>query len=257
MTEIELETRDLARSARACALQVAIDGPSGAGKTTIGRELARLLQIPVLDTGLMYRVVAKITFDRGVDPADLDAVPALASAMVFTLDGSADSARLIMNGKPIDEALLHTHEVDLAVPRIAEMGEVRRVLVQAQRDMAAKHAIVMLGRDITTVVLPDAPVKLFITADVETRAQRRAGDRVAESARPGKDAVRAEIVARDRHDSGRSVSPLRQSPDAVVIDTTNRSVEESVAAATRVVATALAGFDRSEETKHQTGRQRE
>lgn len=236
---------------------MAVDGPSGAGKTTIGRELSSLLQIPVLDTGLMYRVVARTALDRGIDPVDVDVVLALASAMVFTLGGNDDHARLQMNGSPVDEAILHTHEVDLAVPRIAEMASVRQVLVRAQRDIAANQAIVMLGRDITTVVLPDAPVKLFVTADVETRAQRRAGDRVAESARPSEDAVRVGIVARDRHDSGRSVSPLRQSPDAVVIDTTNRSIEESVAAATRVVAAAVAGFDRNEETSHQTDRRRE
>lgn len=206
----------------ASRLAIAIDGPAGAGKTTVGCGLARILCIPVLDTGLMYRAVTKRFMDRKRTGEDVDAPVSLAREMTFALRGTGDATRLLADKAVLDERDLHRPDIDRAVPVIAANSEVRIVLVTAQRALARNRAIVVLGRDIGTVVLPNAEVKLYLTADPRTRAIRRERDHPAE---PN---LLADIHRRDSTDAGRAVSPMKPAPDAIIIDTSELTVEECI-----------------------------
>ena len=198
---------------------VAIDGPAGAGKSTVGRAVAARLGLEYLDTGAMYRAVTFAALRRGIDPADDDDVAALASSVEMTLDG----ASVIVDG--VDATVeIRGREVTAAVSAVAANGRVRSELVRRQRSWVAEHAGgVVEGRDIGSVVFPDATLKLFVTASPRVRAQRRVaeiGGDVAE--------VEASIIERDRKDSTRAESPLIESSGAVVVDTTGLSVDEVV-----------------------------
>ena len=221
----------LGARARALHLNVAIDGPAGAGKTTIGSGLARVLEIPVLDTGLMYRSVTKHLIQLP-DPT-IQSAAGVASTIRFDLRGEGSEARLLASGEVLEESELHAADIDRAVPAVAANPEVRRLLVEEQRRLARARAIVMLGRDIGTVVLPDAPVKLFVTADPEVRAARRQADRPAE---PN---LREEIQRRDTTDAGRTVSPMKPASDAISLDTSNLTIDQSVDRVLQHVTEAL------------------
>jgi cytidylate kinase len=224
----------LASRARATGLNVAIDGPAGAGKTTVGRGLGRALNLPVLDTGLMYRIVTKLALEDPNGPADPRTRTSIACAIEFAMAGKGEETRLTAGGTSLDEAVLHTSEIDRSVPDIAADPEVRTCLVNAQRALAATGPIIMLGRDIGTVVLPDAPVKIFLDASPEVRAARRETERNSDPT-----AVVQDMRHRDQTDAGRAVSPMRPADDAIILDTSCLSVEETVVEALRAVAAAL------------------
>lgn len=202
---------------------VAIDGPSGVGKTTVSRAVAAALGVPYLDTGSYYRVATLATLEAAGDPHDPDAVFAALSGAEIDFDDGI----LRLGGDDVT-ALLRTPEITAAVSAVSAHPRVRQVIVDQQREWVERRggAAVVEGRDIGTVVFPDAPVKVFLTADPETRARRRAGDDEAS----GRDisAVAAALEARDRADSTREASPLRPAEDAVTIDTTDLGVAEVV-----------------------------
>jgi cytidylate kinase len=235
----EREQPSLAMLAHERKLAVAIDGPSAAGKTTVGRALARLLEVPLLDTGLMYRAVTRAAQDGGIDPCDSAAIESLSAGMKFSLAGVSDHSRLSVDGKAQEETELHRYDIDATVSVVAAHPSVRRILVDAQRRLAADTAIVMLGRDIGTVVLPDASVKLFITADPEIRAARRRLEREADVTANRTHDVAAQLATRDFRDTTRETSPLRQAPDAILLETTNTSSAETFERAREAVARAL------------------
>lgn len=198
---------------------VAIDGPAGAGKSTVGRAVAARLGLPYLDTGAMYRAVTFAALRRGIDPTDEHDVAALAGEVDMDLDGAA----VIVDG--VDATTeIRGREVTAAVSSVASNGGVRSELVRRQRAWVAEHSGgVVEGRDIGSVVFPDATLKLFVTASPRVRAERRVaeiGGDVAE--------VEASIIERDRKDSTRRDSPLTESADAVVVDTTGMSIDEVV-----------------------------
>lgn len=202
-------------------LQVTVDGPAGAGKSTIGKGLARVLGCPYLDTGLMYRTVTREALERGVSIADGDALAALACSLSFTLGGPEEG--LLIDGQtPGPE--IRTPAVDAAVSEVSAHPQVREALVQRQRTLAADRNIVMIGRDIGTVVLPDATIKFWVTASPEERARRRS----LEEASGLKTGMLEAIRARDRKDAGRAVAPLLQPPDAVVITTDELTPREAL-----------------------------
>jgi CMP/dCMP kinase len=198
---------------------IAIDGPAGSGKSTVARAVAAKLAMPYLDTGAMYRAVAFTAMRRGVDPDDAPVVARLAVDMQLEVD-----ERVLVDG--VDATIeIRSPEVTRAVSVVAINPEVRRELVRRQREWAeAKGSGVIEGRDIGTVVFPDAPVKVFMTASDEERAQRR----TQEMLDMHYDEVAADIARRDHIDSTRQYAPLAVAPDAVVVDTTSSTVEEVV-----------------------------
>ena len=202
-------------------LVIAIDGPAGSGKSTVARALAEHLGVGYLDTGAMYRAVTVTALDRGIDPGDADAVRALAEALELRLDGTTVWA----DGVDVTEAI-RTPATSAAVSQVAKIAGVRRELVARQRAWVADHGGgVVEGRDIATVVFPDATLKLYLTARPEVRAARRAG----ELGNGDTAAVAAELARRDATDSERAESPLTVADDATVVDTSDRDVPGIVA----------------------------
>ena len=205
---------------------IAIDGPSGAGKSTLGKMLARELGLLYIDTGATYRAVALAVVESGVSASDEEAVVRVAAAAQIELTGDPDHMRVILYGRDVT-AEIRTEQVTRLSSVISTIPAVRRDLVRRQREMGARGVGVVLdGRDVCTVVFPNADVKFFLTAVPEARAQRR----YEEDKRKEPDLTFAETLAdintRDERDSTRADSPLAIAPDAVVLDTTELSVDE-------------------------------
>jgi len=216
------------------AVQIAIDGPAAAGKSTVGAALAAALNCRYLDTGLMYRALTWLALERHMVAAGDGELAGLARQMTFSL--SPDQASVLcMDGKPLGDEL-RASRIDLMVSRVASYPSVRAVLVEQQRRLAAEGCIVMVGRDIGTVVLPAARVKLWISASAEERAARRMREGLSDG---GMADELARIRARDATDTGRTVSPLRQADDAIVIETDRMSQDEVLTAASEAVAQRL------------------
>jgi cytidylate kinase len=205
-------------------LIIAIDGPSGAGKGTVARAVASRLAYRHVDTGAMYRAVAWKALQEGIDLRDELAVARVAERAVFDL---ADG-RVVVDGHDVARAI-RTAQIDSAATIVARYPAVRRALVERQRAFGASGAVVMEGRDIGTVVFPDADVKIYLDASPEERARRRASDpaHAASDARELSDVAIA-LADRDRSDSTRAVSPLAMAPDALHIETTDLSVDAVV-----------------------------
>jgi cytidylate kinase len=204
---------------------IAVDGPSGAGKGTVAREVARVLGYRHVDTGAMYRAVAWRAREGGVPFEDTDGVTAVAERAVFDLRDGA----VRIDGRDVTSAI-RTPEIDKAATLVARNSGVRAVLVERQRELGRDGGVVMEGRDIGTVVFPGAAVKVYLDASPEERARRRAADPAHASGRESDVAhVAQDLAARDKSDSTRSVAPLAQAADAVYIDTTGVPVEAVVA----------------------------
>ena len=201
-------------------MKIAIDGPAGVGKTSVGRALAREFGWRFVSTGKMYRAVA-LAFDRGLA---LDAI---------TIDVT-DTERFLLNGTDVTD-LLHTPEYDEKSSQVATQSEVREFLVRLQRRIADRGNIVMEGRDIGTVVLPEADVKLFLDASPEVRAARRVAQRKDENLA----ATLEELSRRDDRDEGRAIAPLKPARDATIIDTDRKTLVEVISAASNLVRERL------------------
>ena len=211
---------------------IAVDGPAGAGKSSASRALARRLGFGYVDTGAMYRAVGVLAAERGVDPDDAAALGRLVAALDFEL--ADDGERLLVGGRDLSAAIRRPEAGELA-SRVSTQPVVRQRLVALQRALGAAGGVVMEGRDIGTVVFPDARVKLYLTADPATRAARRAAELRAAAATVDEAALARELAERDRRDAGRAHSPLRPAADAVVLDTTALTLEDVVEAMERVV----------------------
>src|SRR5260370_42038444 len=212
------------------ALTIAIDGPSGAGKGTVARAVAAELGYRHVDSGAMYRAVGWKALRDGVPLDDEGAVAALAAQS--RIEGT--DARVAIDDADVTRAI-RTPEIDRAAAAVARLPRVRAVLVTRQRQMGAGGAIVMEGRDIGTVVFPDADVKIYLDAAPEERARRRASDPAHSGGPAAVSEVATLLTERDRSDSTRTVSPLYAAPDALVVDTTGKSVEEVVGNVLRIV----------------------
>lgn len=217
---------------------VAIDGPSGSGKSSVAREIARRCDLTYLDTGAMYRSVAYVCLERGVDPDDADAVAEVARDVTIEFVPDGDGQRVLANGKDVT-AQIRTPEVELAVSPVSANPRVRETMVALQRAAGERGDVVAEGRDIGTVVFPGADVKVFLSASPEARARRRAvqrgggnlatGDAVSVDAR-AEQKILEDLVRRDAYDSSREASPLRPADDAHHIDSSELSFEDVVSA---------------------------
>jgi CMP/dCMP kinase len=204
---------------------IAIDGPSASGKSTLGRMLARALNLLYLDTGSMYRAVALATIDNQIDPNDAEAVTELANQLDIDLQGDPDSLKVLLAGQNVTERI-RKEDVTAMSSIVSVIPGVRRAMVARQRTMGQRGAV-LNGRDIGTVVFPDADVKFFLTAVPEERAERRfKEDQMTASSSATLGQTLAEIVERDNRDSTRTDSPLKIANDAIVIDSTGKTIEQ-------------------------------
>jgi cytidylate kinase len=207
---------------------VAIDGPAGTGKSSVSRGLARVLHARYLDTGAMYRIATLAVLRAGVDATDQDAVQAAAATANLSVGHDPDEDRSYLDGEDVSSEI-RGDEVTKAVSAVSSVATVRARLVDLQRGLAAgPGSVVVEGRDIGTVVLPDADVKVFLTASAETRARRRNDQNVAAGLPDDYDSVLADVRRRDHLDSTRAVSPLRAAADAVVVDTSEMTESEVI-----------------------------
>lgn len=206
---------------------VAIDGPSGAGKSTLARALAKELGFVYVDTGAIYRSVGYYAYQRGIDPADGAAVeellPEVQLEMVYREDGLQ---HMILNGEDVTKEI-RLPEISMYASRVSAIPAVRAFLMDMQRDMARTHSVIMDGRDIGTVVLPQADVKLFLTASAEDRARRRCLELEERGTPEPYEKLLEEMQERDRNDASRSAAPLRPAEDAVILDTTGNTFQQS------------------------------
>ena len=201
-------------------MKIAIDGPAASGKTSLGQALARQFSLRFVETGKMYRAVA-LGFDRGIKLSDID--------IQVTRD-----ERFLLNGQDVTSQL-HTSEMDQRASQVATLPDVRERLVELQRKIAAQYGVVMEGRDIGTVVLPDADVKIFLNATAHERASRRIEQRQYGDL----DQVTRELTVRDKRDSERAVAPLKPAKDATIIETGRKSLEEVISEASNIVRDRL------------------
>jgi cytidylate kinase len=202
---------------------VAVDGPSGSGKSTVSRRLATALDGVYLDTGAMYRAVTWAVLEAGVDPSDADAVTKVASETELAIGTDPVNPHFLANGVDVSAAI-RGPEVTASVSAVAAVPAVRRHLVALQRAIIASHPrIVVEGRDIASVVAPDASLKVYLTASAATRARRRSVEDAADVA-----ATAADLARRDKFDSSRAADPLRRADDAIEVDTTGLGVDEVV-----------------------------
>ncbi len=206
---------------------VAIDGPSGAGKSTLARSVARELGAVYVDTGAIYRTVGYCAWRQGIDPEAAEEICALLPEIQITMDYDAEGLqRMYLNGEDVTKEI-RLPQISMYASRVSALPEVRAFLMDMQRDMARRHSVVMDGRDIGTVVLPQADVKIFLTASVEDRARRRWEELKDRGTPKDFDELLEEIRQRDYNDAHRAAAPLRAAEDAVYLDTTGNTFEKS------------------------------
>jgi len=208
-------------------MKIAIDGPAGAGKSTVARIVAARLGYIYIDTGAMYRALAWAVIRSGLAADDEEAVSRLLSQGTIELRRTDAGQEVFWNGQDIT-AEIRTPEVSNGSSIVASLGKVREQMLHLQRELARQGSVVMDGRDIGTHVLPDADVKIFLTASLEERAKRRVDELHAKGYDAEYETLLAELEERDRRDSERSVAPLRRAKDAHLVDTTGKSIEEVI-----------------------------
>ena len=214
---------------------IAIDGPAGAGKSTIAKRLARELNFMYVDTGAMFRTVAYFLDLLGVSPKDVDGVERYIDELTVEIEYDEDGLQhMIMNGMDVSDDI-RTQDISQKASLVAAHSVVRDVLLDMQRSVAKKHNVIMDGRDIGTVVLPKADVKIFLTADPAVRAKRRYDELIAKGQKADLPRILKEIEQRDYQDTHRTIAPLKQAADAVKVDTSALDIDGVVAAIKKIV----------------------
>lgn len=221
-------------------IAIAIDGPAGAGKSTIARRVAAELGFIYVDTGALYRTIALSMLRRGIDLHDTQKVKQALSGVVVDVCYSEDGQHVLLNGEDVS-ALIRTPEVSMSASVVSAIPDVRKFLFDLQLSLAKKNHVVMDGRDIGTVVLPKAQVKIFLTASPEERARRRFEELQAKGDPISYEQVLEDVRRRDDQDANRAVAPLKPAEDAVLLDTTGFELNDSVAAMLKIVRSRLKG----------------
>ncbi len=215
-------------------INVAIDGPAGAGKSTIAREAARRLGYIYVDTGALYRAVALFILQRHIDPDDSAKVVSVLPMIEVELKYADGEQRVYLCGENVSR-VIRTPEVSMAASTVSAYPKVRELLFRLQQDTASYNNVIMDGRDIGTVVLPKAQVKIFLTASAEERATRRYNELTERGKKVVYEEILEDIKTRDYNDSNRAIAPLKQAPDAVLIDTTEMTIEQAVNAVVNTI----------------------
>lgn len=211
-------------------IRIAVDGPAGAGKSSIAKRVAKDLKIIYVDTGAMYRSIGLYVRRKGLNTKEPeDVLPQLDKIDIKTQYDPSFGQRIFLNGEDVSEAI-RSPEMSLAASDVSAIPEVRRFLTGLQKKMASQQSLIMDGRDIGTVVLPDADVKIFLTASPEARARRRYLEYLDKGQAADYDTILKEVILRDKQDCTRKEAPLRPAEDAVSLDTTNLDFEQSVQA---------------------------
>ena len=214
---------------------IAIDGPAGAGKSTIARRLAKELGYRYVDTGAIYRTVAYFLDLLGISPKDVDGVERYIDELTIGIEYDDDGVQhMIMNGMDVSGDI-RTQDISQKASLVSAHAVVRDVLLDMQRDVAKKNNVIMDGRDIGTVVLPKADVKIFLTASAEVRAKRRTGELLEKGQKANYDTILKEIQQRDYQDTHRPIAPLKMARDSVKVDTSDMDIEGVVAAIRKIV----------------------
>ncbi len=212
-------------------VRIALDGPSGAGKSTLAKAIAKRLGITYLDTGALYRTVGLAVRDHAVDPTDQDAVAELLKSISVNVELENGCQVVYLDGKPVGDAI-RTPEMSMYASKVSAIPAVRDFLLETQRGFARKNSVIMDGRDIGTVILPDADVKFFVTVKPEERARRRFNELTEKGVKVTFDEVFADMKARDLADSTRAVAPAIKAKDAIELDNTgdfDTAVEKALA----------------------------
>lgn len=214
---------------------IAIDGPAGAGKSTIAKALAKELGYHYVDTGAIYRTVAYFLDLLGVSPKDVDGVERYIDELTINIEYDAEGKQhMIMNGMDVSDEI-RTQDISQKASLVSAHKVVRDVLLDMQRDVAKKHNVIMDGRDIGTVVLPKATVKIFLTASAEVRAKRRTDELLAKGQKADYQQTLKDIQQRDYQDMNRPIAPLKQAKDAVLLDTSELDIAGVVAQMKRII----------------------
>ena len=206
---------------------VAIDGPAGAGKSSIAKILARTLGFIYVDTGALYRAIGLYTLRKGVGIRDTGGIIALLPEIDVDIRYVGEEQHVFLNGEDVN-GLIRTEEVSMAASAVSAVPEVRTFLLETQRGLARRYSVVMDGRDIGTVILPDAACKIFLTASPEVRAKRRYDQLVEKGQEADYEAVLADLIRRDYDDSHREVAPLKLAEDGIEVDTSDLTLQESI-----------------------------
>lgn len=223
------------------SIAVAIDGPSGAGKSTIARAAAGHLGFVYVDTGAMYRTIGLAVCRAGVQLGESEKIQAVLNAgLQVSLQYQNGVQHVLLNGEDVS-SLIRTPEISKYASFVSAVPAVRAFLLDTQREMARTHNVIMDGRDIGTVILPDAEVKIFLTASSDARARRRFLELEEKGEQVTYDAVLADMIQRDHDDETRAAAPLKQAEDAVLVDTSELTLEQSVQAVETIVRQALEG----------------
>jgi len=215
-------------------MQIAIDGPSGAGKSTIAQAAAKALGWAYIDTGALYRAIGLAVMRSGADTQNADAVAACLPTIALDVQYHDGEQQVFIAGENVSEEI-RTPEASLAASDVGKVAAVREFLLQLQRDLAAARPSILDGRDIGTVVLPDAPVKIYLTASAEKRARRRHVQLAEKGIHEPFEKVLQEVNARDAQDMNRAIAPLRQADDAVLLDTTEQTLQESIESVVQMI----------------------
>ena len=223
---------------------IAVDGPAGAGKSSLSKKLAAVYGLVYLDTGAIYRTVGLACFRRGIDRKDESAVSAVLPDLNIQIRYDEQGLqRMILNGEDVSEAI-RMPEISICASDVSALPACRAYLLEMQRRFAREYNVILDGRDIGTVVLPDADLKIYLTASSEARAQRRFLELLDKGVEANYDEVLRDIILRDEQDMNRAIAPLRQAEDAVLVDTSELNLEESLEALCALVDERLPALQR-------------